>query len=168
MAHTVLLLPVGTPSVELPNIDRSVGATSGSNRPDDVMLVQALLRLFFYEVAQVAARQNKPPAGFTGIAVDGKCGPSTQEHLRQFKVVMRKAGMPTLADGKVDPVPKFWTDAYAATPHRKDYYVLDVLVSHCKKFCITDGRLDLFYFKSRTTGIPLELRNALERVSVVT
>ena len=168
MAHTVLLLPVGTPSVELPNIDRPVGATSGSNRPDDVMLVQALLRLFFYEIAQKAERRNKPPVGFNGIAVDGKCGPGTQEHLRHFKAVMRQAGFPTLGDGKVDPVPKFWTNAFAATPNRKDYYVLDFLVSNCKRYAIADGRGDLFQFKSRTTDIPFELRNALEKVSVVT
>jgi hypothetical protein len=165
MAHTVLLISVGTPSIEIPNIDHSVGATSGSNRPDDVMLVQAYLRLFFYEIKKYV-EFNVPPTGHSTIAIDGKCGKATQDHIRQLKVAMRKYGMPTLADGKIDPVPWFYsTGGYAATKHRGDFYVLDILLSRCSGACLAEGRMDLYRMKSRT-DVPLALRNALETVKV--
>ena len=55
------------------NIDFSVGAGARGNLPDDIVLVQALLRIVHFEVSDPLP----PPPGETGIAVDGILGPKT-------------------------------------------------------------------------------------------
>lgn len=165
MAYQVEFVQVGVPSVESWNIDKPVGATSGYNRPDDVMLVQALLRLCFYELDGAKTPPLSPPEGHSGLAVDGKCGPATQKHIRQFKDWMRTAGQATVADGKIDPVPSFSTD-FAKTRHGV-IYTMDLLDSCARHWSVKAGHPELYRFKSRTNDIPLALRSALTRSKVV-
>lgn len=88
------------------DLSAAVGV-GGSNLPNDVRLVQTLLKVFFY----VHPNATMPaPAGHTDIAVDGKFGPQTHAHIRQFKALARRDGRNIPPDGKMDP--------YAGHPYR--------------------------------------------------
>ncbi|CAN5468578.1 hypothetical protein BH10PSE18_BH10PSE18_30670 [soil metagenome] len=111
------------------NLTHPVGLSAGST-DDDTMLIQALFRVIFYEVRAIA-----PPSGLDGIAVDGKCGNITQTHMRAYKQWMRRNGMPTVADGKIDPIEGNPNEA--STPLHHDRYVLETLnyqsITECEK-----------------------------------
>lgn len=80
------------------NVDWAVGAI-GSNMREDVMLVQALLRIVYYESLVLES-----PAESTGsIAVDGLCGPITRAHIVHFQRQAAERGYPVHQDGSFDP-----------------------------------------------------------------
>jgi hypothetical protein len=70
------------------NIEQSVGA-NGVNAPDDVRLVQYLLRAHYGVCA-------------AGLAMDGWGGPETNGWIKAFQEDMRAAGNNVLVDGRLD------------------------------------------------------------------
>ncbi len=158
MAHTVRFASTKTPGLALIayNIARSVGAT-GINIPVDVKLVQALLRMFFSEL-----EVSPPPALFARdgpLVIDGKLGPITQAHIREFKDFMRRGGKPTIADGKIDP---FVTPRLAdLTPRSRQVFVLVQLNASCDFHANRQGKDALFADLPRRLDMPEDLRTAL-------
>lgn len=89
------------------DLTASVGM-GGKNLPNDVRLVQTLLNIVFY----IHPHPNRPPPpGEQELAVDGKFGPHTHAHIRQFKAQMREHGYATPPDGRIDP--------FGGHPYRK-------------------------------------------------
>ena len=141
------------------NIDHPVGESVGCD-PEDVMLVQALLRLVFYEF-----KYCPPPAGRTFLKIDGKCGPSTQAHLRAFKAQIRREGVPTIADGQIDPIDG--NPNTAATGRTKHRFVLEVLNHMTLEMAQRAGRPEArdFHTKPPENDVPVPdtLYKALQR-----
>lgn len=84
------------------NVDYSVGL-GGRNMPVDAKLVQALLRLCYYDLADQDGALAPPPGVTEPIAVDGIIGPITRRHIMHFQQQHVQMGIPTLIDGKFDP-----------------------------------------------------------------
>lgn len=141
------------------NLDHAVGGSIAC-RPEDVMLVQALLRLAFYRFNLV-----EPPPGQTDLKVDGRCGWRTQEHLRRFKERMREDGLPTIADGQIDPIRG--NPSSALTRRHKHRYVLEVLNQNVMDKAKEAGDPGLCDFHSKPPvndqPVPYALYAALQR-----
>jgi hypothetical protein len=85
------------------NIDFAVGP-SGQNSPDDVMLVQLLLRIVYNENQNTEfATFFTPPADTPAIGVDGLFGPVTGKYIMQFKQQTRSIGVDLYPDNLMDP-----------------------------------------------------------------
>ncbi|HMN20144.1 MAG TPA: peptidoglycan-binding protein [Ottowia sp.] len=138
------------------NVDFSVGAR-GHNRREDVLLVQALLRIFYYEVG---FENCPPPPGENGIAVDGFYGSSTQRHINHVQQQFIAVGNDTGNDGLLDP---FRSPPYSTSLITKQYYTLVLLNDACAYGCIETG-LDNFVDLPLRADIPIQLRNALATV----
>lgn len=97
MAHTIVYHNAGQPNSRRYNVDAPVGLSwQSQNRRDDTMLVQALLRIFYYELGGKTdlGVNFDPPPGFTSVSdltVDGLRGPVTQRHIDRFLDQMGKA-----------------------------------------------------------------------------
>jgi len=136
------------------NIDWPVGLL-GSNVSEDVMLVQALLRILFYEQQQI-----EPPAESTGvIAVDGLCGPITRAHIKHMQVAAVQKGHKVVVDGTFDP---FRAGGQLSTKSRS-HYAMELLNNGCYNGDKAEGSRYHKDLPSRA-DIPSALRNALKTV----
>lgn len=97
-ATTLIGKDSGQPSIAY-NIDFPVGAGARGNLPDDIALVQAVLRIVHFEVSDPL----RPPPGETGIAVDGLFGPKTMRFIVNAQRLMKEGNFPVLLDGVLDP-----------------------------------------------------------------
>lgn len=142
------------------NIDWSVGR-GGSNGREDVMLVQALFRIWFWETMQVGDDIMPVPPGETEvIKVDGWWGPSTQRYIDHFKQEAIKRGADITSDVVMDP---FRETTWAKSRISKTDYALGVLVGKCARNCEANG--ETFYVNlPNRQDVPLQLRNALKMV----
>lgn len=140
------------------NIDWSVGRI-GSNLHDDVMLVQALLRIFYYELEDAAGPGYEPPPGESGIDVDGWIGKHTQAHITQFQTQMKAKGYNIMQDGIFDP---YRVHSMASTVS-KTIYTIDFLNNGCANLCDQKG-LNNYDNLANRQDIPQQLRNALKTV----
>lgn len=102
MAFTQGTIPFKLEPHKVYNIDYSVGQ-GRHNRRDDVMLVQKLLRLIYYETDYAAARGFPPLADVPDIAVDGSCGPVTRRYIVYFKKCLMSLGHTVYPDAVVLP-----------------------------------------------------------------
>lgn len=137
------------------NVDFSVGAR-GHNRREDVLLVQALLRIFYYEVG---FENCPPPSGENGIAVDGFHGSSTQRHINHVQQQFIAVGNDTGNDGLIDP----FRTPYEGSLITKHHYTLVLLNDACAHGCIETGSNNFVDLPQRD-DIPIQLRNALMTV----
>jgi len=110
------------------NVDWVVGA-GGVNPAVDVKLVQALLRMAFYQLPPHPTL--KPPAGADIITVDGIAGPMTRKHIMAFQQAQKAHGLPTLVDGRMDPFRNQGELSHLA----KVYYSLEKLNDYCFNMC---------------------------------
>ncbi len=140
------------------NIDYPVGAT-GYNRHEDVMLVQALFRILYYELGGTST--VRPPPGESGIAVDGYFGAATNRHIVQFKQQMTAMGGDFGAEGelRLDP---FRTPGQRSTVSNH-FYLLDILNDFCHDGCTRKG-LNNFSHLGDREDVPAALRSALKTV----
>jgi len=106
------------------NVDWSVGA-GGINSALDVKLVQALLRMAYYELPKRPG--VVPPPGASLIAVDGIAGAQTRKHIMAFQQGLKADGAPILVDGKMDPFRKQGELSHLA----KVMYSLEKLNDYC-------------------------------------
>lgn len=158
MAFTTPFISLGGKSLIAYNIDWSVGRI-GSNTREDVMLVQALFKIFYYELVGY-----DPPPGSTTIVVDGRYGPITQTHITHFQQQAIEDGKKVQADGIFDPFRK--PGSGALSPNSKSVYALDLLNNCCAVFCERQG-MDVennYINLPNRQDMPLSLRNALKRV----
>lgn len=115
------------------DLTASVGM-GGKNLPSDLRLVQTLLNIVYY----IHPDPNRPPPpGEQELAVDGKFGPHTHAHIRQFKALMREHGYATPPDGQIDP--------FRGHPYKRTRtggpYVQNMLNNAAHAACAKAGRV---------------------------
>lgn len=140
------------------NIDWSVGLI-GANTREDVMLVQALFRIFYYELLGFNDGFDPPPGETEVIAVDGQKGPVTQKHIVHFQEQAIARGQNLRPDGIFDP----YRAPGAISTISKTRYALDLLNNGCANLCDAQG-IDNYDNLPNRQDVPLLLRSALKRV----
>jgi hypothetical protein len=73
------------------------------NKPDDVMLVQYLLKKIYLKADETQGRITNYPSDITKLKIDGIHGPKTQAAIEQFQLQLRRSGKNNATDGAVDP-----------------------------------------------------------------
>jgi hypothetical protein len=134
------------------NIDFSVGPGARGNLPEDIMLVQALLRIVHFEISNPLP----PPPGETSIDVDGVLGRQTRDFIRNAQALAKKTGEPILLDGIFDPFRHFDERSTIS----KTRYVFELINLVARLRCKDDG-IDNFEGLPDRTDIPSELAGAL-------
>lgn len=113
------------------NVDFSVGLGARGNQPPDIMLVQALLRIAHFEVANPLP----PPPGDKSIEVDGKLGPVTMRFIINAQRLAKANKQKVLLDGIFDPFRSQGEFSHIA----KVRYTLEMLNDACFLLCDTQG-----------------------------
>jgi len=111
------------------NIDWAVGVT-GSNGQADLMLVQSLFNILYFDHGGDPGEGKDPllpPAGADALAVDGKYGPLTQRYIDHFQDTLRATGTWQMApDRRMDPF-----KGASLSPHQKEVFSMTLLVRYC-------------------------------------
>ena len=136
------------------NIDFTVGPGANGNQPDDIALLQALLRLVHFQLGP-GTRLPAPP-GDTSIDVDGKLGPQTVRFLVNFQREARGLNVPVRLDGLFDP---FRGQGQLSTIS-KTRYTTEILNRECNNRCRVEG-IDNFARLPDDPDIPPFLATAL-------
>lgn len=124
--------PAGTDS-KVYNFDAPV-STFGGGAKVDVMLLQALFRIFYYEFMGFGSID--PPSGTTGvIKVDGIVGTQTRMHIQHFQQDLLRKGQTKTTDGVMDPFKKQGT----LTRHTHALYQLQRLNAECLRLAFDNG-----------------------------
>ena len=136
-------------------------STFGGGERVDVMLLQALFRMFYYEFMGFGSID--PPGGSNGvIKVDGIAGPQTRMHIHHFQQHAMMQGWTRTADGVIDPFKK----QGVVTSHSHVKYQLEILNGECLKLAfdnnvegVHQNMIDLEFHPEEV--YPPELRAAL-------
>jgi hypothetical protein len=108
------------------DIDFAVGR-GGSNRRDDVMLVQTFLHIVYHENTDPeTASTLPPPVGLDEITVDGYPGPITYGYIMHFKNQARSLGHKLYPDEVMDPFRN--NDPGTLTTYTKSEYAFALLL----------------------------------------
>ena len=156
MAFTTTARSQSEGVVNFYNIDWPVGRI-GNNIHDDVMLVQALFKIFYYEMLGFNDNFEPPPGESEVIKVDGYTGPATLRHIVHFQTQCKKRGASVLLDGIFDP----YRQEGQRSTISKTYYALDFLNVQIWNCCKLEG-VDYYTALPNREDIPLLLRNALK------
>ena len=120
-------------------VDQPVGA-GGTNRRDDVLLVQFFLRV---AMENSAGSVGYIPPGEQPISIDGSCGSQTNRYIKFYQEEgnRRNPGILTTTEGRIDPVTS--GNAYGAISH-KFYTILALNITYrnCRGIMIADIRKD--------------------------
>jgi hypothetical protein len=101
-----------------------------SNRRDDVMLVQYLLKRVYQKGQNVQPQLQPNGANPAELKIDGYYGPKTQKAITQFQLEMRNNGRSIATDGCVDKelgesgISSISKTAYTITWLNKYFWVL--------------------------------------------
>lgn len=107
------------------NIDHHV-STFGGGAKVDVMLLQALFRIFYYEYQGYGGID--PPGGSSGvIKVDGICGAQLRMHIHHYQNYLMIRGATKTTDGVICPYKK----QGMLTTHTHVKYQLEILNAQC-------------------------------------
>lgn len=158
MAFTTTLIGDSGVSRTAYNIDWSVGQI-GSNTHVDVMLVQSLFKILYYELLGFNNNFDPPLGQNEVIVVDGLIGPITQKHIALFQEQAIARGKKVMPDGIFDP----YRAPGAFSTKSKSNYALDLLNNCCGNYCEDQG-IDNFNNLANRQDMPVLLRNALKRV----
>jgi hypothetical protein len=150
-ATTLIGKDSGLPSIAY-NIDFPVGAGARGNLPEDIALVQAVLRIVHFEVRDPL----RPPAGEKDIAVDGILGPQTMRFIIHAQRLMKEENFPVRLDGVLDPYRGHKELSTAA----KVRYVFELLNNGAFNRCRRDG-MDNYEALAHRDDIPPVLAVAL-------
>jgi hypothetical protein len=105
--------------------------TFGGGERLDVMVLQALFRIFYYEFMNFGS--IAPPAGSTGIIkVDGIVGKQTRIHIQHYQQHLKFRGATATTDGVIDPFKKQGT----LTAHTQKRFQLEALNGDCLKLAV--------------------------------
>lgn len=133
----------------------------------DVMLLQALFRIFYYEFIGFGS-VDAPPASTGVIKVDGIAGKQTRIHIQHYQQLLLKQGLTKTTDGVMDPFKK----QGVLTTHTKVKYQLEILNVDCLLLAFDNGEeavhqrmIDLDVHAEEV--YPPALRNALRIVQVM-
>lgn len=96
MAHRKQIAHTDGRDYHIYNVTHAVGINC-TNKTDDVMLVQFLVKSYFKDPKYAA---SKPPAD---LPVTGFFGPTTLAYLRAFFKRASQGGAQMLEDGRIDP-----------------------------------------------------------------
>ena len=131
------------------NFDRPVTKFGGGNRTD-VMLLQALFRIAYYELPD--GTHLDVPAQSTGpISVDGIMGSQSRIHIEHFQngpaleigaEMTKDADVFIFQDGVIDPMPH--SNLTAKTKNTKTVYELAMLNTFCNNRTFTIGKPEIF------------------------
>lgn len=155
MAFTTTARSQSEGLVSVYNIDWPVGRI-GNNIRDDVMLVQALLRIFYYEMLGFNDGFQPPPGETEVIEVDGYIGPVTRRHIVHFQTQCRERGWVVALDGIFDPYRQQGQQSTVS----KTYYTLEALDTLASNCCKLEGANHYTNLPNRD-DMPLLLRSAL-------
>lgn len=100
-----------------------------ANKPDDVMLVQYLLKRIYQAGDMTNPQLNGGKADPAGLKIDGYWGPKTQSAIEHFQIEMRRNGKNIATDGCVDseksgPVSSISKTGYTITWLNKYFWIL--------------------------------------------
>lgn len=140
------------------NSDYAVGRTGVNNRAD-VMLLQALFRIFYYEMMGFNEGFDPPPGENDVIVVDGWMGPITQRHIDHFQSQMIESGADLARDGRVDP---YREPGQRSTIQHK-VYTMYKLNAQCQQAGFKN-KSPAYSALGERPDMPIELRNALKMV----
>ena len=159
MAHTILLLRNRRAEALYYNLDGAVGrGPLCRNRKDDVMLIQALFQLFYYEKRQGGGLYTPPNLDQTSIQVDGKLGSNTLLHIEHFlNQLIKLKSVYMINDRKIDPIPK---DSRLVTTSKNGGVRLRSLVYLQNAIGVFQSRETAITLRS---DFPLELRSSVEQ-----
>jgi hypothetical protein len=148
------------------NFDGQVRTFAGGGNRIDVMLLQALFHLFYYEINENA--NVKPPPKTTGpIKVDGIVGPQTRIHIEHFQQFLLKNNLTATTDGVMDPFKK----QGILSPHTKKPFQLvslnGIILSTAMKMGFPELHQDMIN-THRGPIYPDELRAALRTPRALT
>lgn len=158
MAFTTTARSQSEGIVSVYNIDWPVGRI-GNNIHDDVMLVQALFKIFYYEMLGFNDNFEPPPGESEVIKVDGYAGPVTRRHIVHFQTQCKKRGWSVLLDGIFDPFRQPGQGQLSSIS--KTRYSLDFLNALTRNSCKLEGA-DNYTTLPNREDVPLLLRNALK------
>ena len=128
---------IGTP-MKVYNFHGQVRTFSGGGNKVDVMLLQALFRIFYYEF--VGRGSARIPRGSTGvIEVDGIVGKQTRIHIDDFQKQAVFFKVTLTADGVIDPFKK----PGILTPHTGVPFQLLQLNFTCQSIAFRNGDIDV-------------------------
>ncbi|AMM25116.1 hypothetical protein [Variovorax sp. PAMC 28711] len=168
MAHTLVYYNDGQAPSRRYNVDKPVGRSWQSrNLRDDTMLVQALLRIFYYELGgktDLGVNFDPPPGSSSAgnLKVDGYHGPATQSHIERFLDQLGKAE-PALGrrnDHAFDPMDKMVVSG-------KRFFVVALVMLN--DFCFDGPGLRSTPLETRASDpqvVPPYLAASLTRVKV--
>lgn len=104
------------------------------NKPDDVMLVQYLLKRIYQRALEYQPPLNPRISSRFSIAelkVDGFYGPRTQASIHHFQLELRRQGYSIVTDGCVDPER---TDSGFATISNEAYTITQLNAGFFEKY----------------------------------
>ena len=142
------------------NLDWPVGRL-GTNMSEDVMLVQALSNMLYWELKGLTADAGltAPPGETAPLTVDGIMGPFTQKYISNFQSQLMARGVSSSCDGTFDPARQY----YALTSRTHEKYQIKVLNDLCFWTCSSRGMRNYDNLAARE-DIPIQLRSALRTV----
>ena len=151
--------PIGTPK-RIYNFDARV-STFGGGQKVDVMLLQALFRLFYYQFDGSVPF----PVQSTGVIdVYGIVGEQTRLHIQHYQKHLLLRGDTVTTDGVIDPFKK----QGVKTSHTKVTYQLEVLNADVLKLAIANNaefvHQNITEPNTVSNDIPPALRSALRVV----
>jgi len=151
--------PIGT-FKRIYNFDAPV-STFGGGQKVDVMLLQALFRLFYY---QFDGSVPIPSASTGVIAVDGIAGRQTRLHIEHYQQHLKLRGDSDTTDGVMDPFKKQGVNTTRTNRH----YQLEILNADVLKLAIANNaefvHQNITEPNPVSNDIPPPLRNALRVV----
>jgi hypothetical protein len=136
------------------NIDWPVGRAA-TNAQDDVMLVQTLLHIVYFEqLPHIDAPMIRPAA--PEIEVTGICDSTTRAYIMQFKQYLVKTGIPIYLDEVLDPFRD--NDFFKKSTITRTVYAFARLVLRAAR--LNPPRFDTI---TENPATPLVLRKALRQ-----
>jgi peptidoglycan hydrolase-like protein with peptidoglycan-binding domain len=138
------------------NLDYAVGPSS-RNITDDVMLVQRLFNVLYFESLDEALRAEFPAPG-PALVVDGKYGTNTKKFIEDFKKRLRAAGTNIYPDHVMDPFRN--NEPEGESTISKTKYAFGMLLAASRQ-----ANPDVYDTLAQDTNNPMVLRVAISMTS---
>jgi hypothetical protein len=154
----IVFEPVGVEHPEY-NLDYPIGP-GRTNRQDDIMLAQALLRIIFYETNYADKNGCPRLPDIDDIPLSGNLLPELQRYIVHFKNWMRQWGYGVYPDAVILPYPPIGLKKSSVT---RTYFTMRLLLNFAWK-ADADAGLGKVDSLAYLDEIPELLRTNLQRV----